>query len=200
MLRHSLDLIAQWCCVDLKTARHYKSGARAPGKSALVLFVLHANGLVLPAEWQGFSFRGGTLWDPSGRPLTHGMLRAYELGIQVMREWARGDDIRTRTLDEIFHEAHATLLPPASAAQRQRSAGAGGEAKPSALVLQPEPETVRKRTLRPTPKRARAPASETGSTKVDGRAQRGMGNAKRQADPFGMLSPHLRFAANAQAK
>jgi hypothetical protein len=93
---YPVDLIAEWCCVDLKTARHYKSGTRRPGKAALTLFALNRDGAILPAEWQGFSFRGGTMWDPYGRPLTHGLLRSYQLGLQMMREWARGDEHRTR--------------------------------------------------------------------------------------------------------
>jgi hypothetical protein len=195
-----IDLIAQWCCVDLKTARHYKSGTRSPGKSALVLFMLHRNGLVLPAEWQGFSFRDGTMWDPSGKPLTHGMLRAYELGIQLMREWARGNNRRTRTLDQIFYAAAPGLASSAAWPASGATFGPSAEAKPSALVLQPAPETIRTRKLRARTKLAGRRRPETGSTKVVGRDQRATGNAKRGADSFSMLSPELRAAANAGAK
>jgi len=196
---YPIDLIAQWCCVDLKTARHYKAGTRRPGRAALTLFALHLDGAILPAEWRGFSFRGGLMWDPYGKPLSHGVLRAYQLGVQLMREWARGDAERTRTLDEILYAPHArTLLPPPAP---ERSNGlSGGEAEPSDLVRATRPETIRIRNLRRPKTARRSAALKTGSTKVEGRSKPATGNARRKADPFAALSPHLRAAANAAAK
>jgi hypothetical protein len=194
------DLVAQWCCVDLKTARHYKAGTRRPGKAALTLFALNRDGAVLPAEWQGFSFRGDTMWDPYGKPLTQGVLRAYQMGLQLMREWARGDAHRTRTLDEIFYAGFNPLaLPPPSCAHERSEGRTGGEAQPSDLVRRTRPETIRRRiALRPKTAK-RSPSLENGSTKVDGRSTPPRGNARRKADPFAALSPHLRAAANANA-
>jgi hypothetical protein len=197
---YPVDLIAQWCCVDVQTARHYKAGTRRPGKASLTLFSLNRDGAILPAEWQGFSFRGATMWDPYGKPLTHGVLRSYQLALQIMGEWARGDSHRTRTLDEIFYasaDARTALLP---AIEQRSEARAGSEAKPSDLVRSVTPETVRRRIRsRPVHPRPRA-FLDDGSTKVDGRSPQVSGNAKRHADPFAALSPRLRAAANAGAK
>lgn len=195
-----VDLIASWCCVDVQTARHYKAGTRSPGRSALALFLLHLHGAVLPAEWRGFSFRGGTLWDPYGKPLTHGLLRAYQLGIQLMREWARNDADRTRTLDEIFYARPTALAPPPGSAHERSEGRTGGEAQPSSLVRGPGPETIRRR-IRQRPKTTqRSAVLAAGSTKVERVTTLPTGNARRSADAFASLSPHLRAAANAGAK
>jgi hypothetical protein len=200
---YPIDLIAQWCCVDLKTARHYKAGTRRPGKAALTLFALNRDGAILPAEWQGFSFRGGTMWDPYGKPLTQGVLRAYQLGLQMMREWARGDADRTRTLDEILYASTNALALPAPGCAIERSeVRTGAEAQPSDLVGRTRPETIRRRN----PQRLKTARSSSpmlaSPTKVAGRSKAPppAGNARVKADPFAALSPHLRSAANAQAK
>jgi hypothetical protein len=141
-----VDLIAVWCCVDIQSARHYKAGTRSPGKPALELFRLNLDGRVLPAEWQGFSFRGGKMWDPYGKELSHSVLRAYPIALQLMREWARGNDARTRALDEILYTHSHALPSPAPSCAHERSEGrTGAEAKPSALVRYRSPETHRRR-------------------------------------------------------
>src|SRR5258708_37150241 len=85
------DLIATWCEVDLKTARHWKAGTREPGRSAWKLFALYLEGQVLPADWEGFSFRNGQMWDPYGKPFTRAQLRLYGIAWQIFREWTRDD-------------------------------------------------------------------------------------------------------------
>jgi hypothetical protein len=195
-----IDLIADWCCVDLKTARHYKSGTRRPGKAAAMLFTLFSRGAVIPAQWEGFSFRGSRFFDPYGKELTAGQLRAYQVGLQMMREWARGDAQRTRYLDELYTVGVALPSASPSCAYERSEWRTGDEAKPSLLVRLPAPETERRRiALRP--KTAKHPPSlNNGSTKVDGRSTPPRGNARRKADPFAALSPRLRSAANAAAK
>jgi Phage protein len=197
-----IDLIADWCCVDLKTARHYKSGTRIPGKAAAMLFTLFSRGLVVPAQWEGFSFRGFRLYDPYGKELTAGQLRAYQLGLQMMREWARGDALRTRTLDEIFSTATLALPPrPDRALPPPLVAGASpAEPKASDLVRLPPSETKRRRIAQRKKTARRSCSMPTVSSKVDGRSQPLTGNARRKADPFAALSPDLRAAANAGAK
>ena len=67
--RISEDLVAQWCQVELETARLYKSGVRSPCPAELELFLLNLDGRIVPSEWKGFSFRGALMWDRYGRHL-----------------------------------------------------------------------------------------------------------------------------------
>jgi hypothetical protein len=187
---YPIDLIAQWCCVDLKTARHYKAGTRRPGKAALTLFALNRDGSILPAEWHGFSFRGSTMWDAYGKPLTHGVLRSYQLALQMMREWARGDATPTAL----------PLLADLRATERSELARSPAEAKPSDLVSRPRPQKIRVRNAHRTKTARSSSPTVAGPTKVDGRSEPPKGNARRKADPFAALSPHLRAAANAGAE
>lgn len=55
----------------------------------------------MPAEWKGFCYRGGHFWDPYGKSSTHGQLRAYELGLQLLRAFAYGDPDRLRRVDNL---------------------------------------------------------------------------------------------------
>jgi hypothetical protein len=96
------DLVAQWCRVDLETARLYKSGGSSPCAAELELFLLNLNGRIVPTEWHGFSVRGAFMWDPYGKAFTHGQLRAYELALQMLCELARKDTNRTPALDDLF--------------------------------------------------------------------------------------------------
>ncbi len=131
-----VDLIATWCEVDLKTARHWKAGTREPGKSAWKLFALYLEGQVLPADWEGFSFRNGHMWDPYGKPFTRAQLRLYGIAWQIFREWTRDDAERRATLDDLMGgKAHPLLA----------GAAAGGPAEPEASPSQQRrPETVRR--------------------------------------------------------
>jgi hypothetical protein len=139
-----VDLIATWCAVDLKTARHWKAGTREPGRSAWKLFAIHMNGQVLPADWEGFSFREGQMWDPYGKPFTRAQLRLYGVAWQIFREWTRDDAARRATLDDLMGEKSTPVL--AAAARRiERSESPGVAAEPQASISpQRRPETVRR--------------------------------------------------------
>jgi hypothetical protein len=100
--RVPVALIAEWLSVSTSVATQYKNGKRVPSPAAFELFKLKLEGRVVPDEWEGFCFRGGRLWDPSGKPFNHGHLRAYELGLQLLSAFARGDAHRTRQVDGIF--------------------------------------------------------------------------------------------------
>lgn len=141
---YSPDLIADWCGVDYKSALQFKSGQRSPGAQALRLFLLNRDGRILGAEWEGFSIRGGTMWDPYGKPLTAGQLRAYEIALQMLRELMRGNPLLNRELDALFHQAARLSRRPGEA-----SAASGPvEAKPSAFVRYASAESVRMRNSR----------------------------------------------------
>lgn len=137
------DLIATWCEVDIQTVRHWKAGTREPGAAAFKLFALHVEGRVLPADWEGFSFRDGKMWDPYGKPFTRAQLRLYGIAWQIFREWTRDDAERRATLDDLMGGKYKLLL-----AEERRSELASvalsAEAKPS-LPHHPSPETVRRR-------------------------------------------------------
>jgi hypothetical protein len=141
---YSPDLIADWCGVDYSSAMQFKSGQRSPGAQALRLFLLNRDGRILGAEWEGFSVRGGTMWDPYGKPLTAGQLRAYEIALQMLRELMRGNALLNRELDALFHQAERIALRPGEA----RATSGPAEAKPSAFVRYRTPESVRVRNSR----------------------------------------------------
>jgi hypothetical protein len=194
-----VDLIATWCCVDIQSARHYKAGTRSPNKASRKLFALHLEGAVLPPEWQGFSFRAGVLYDPYGKPLTQGVLRAYQIGLQLMREWARGDAVRNKTLDDVFNMAHPLPRLVAASARERSDPQIGDEAKPSDFVRIDRTETVRRRNRQRSILRSDPSSLETGSTRVEGRSESPRGTPESKADAYAALSPHLRAAANAGA-
>jgi hypothetical protein len=103
-------LIAEWLSVSTAVAAKYKSGCRVPSPAAVELFKLKLEGRVVPDEWQGFCFRGGRLWDPSGKAFNHGHLRAYELGMQLLRAFALGDQHRTYQVDAVLTSSGASQL------------------------------------------------------------------------------------------
>lgn len=140
-----VDLLATWCCVDIQTARHWKSGTREPGKSAFKLFALHMEGKIVPADWDGFSFRNGHMWDPYGQPFTRAQLRTYGIAWQIFREWTRDDATRRRTLDDLQGVKQPPLLA-ASGQQRVERAALPAAAEPQASSSSPRrrPETVRR--------------------------------------------------------
>jgi Phage protein len=100
-----IALIAEWCCVSSSVASKYKSGARIPSPAACELFKLKLEGRIVPDEWSGFCFRRGALFGPDGKAFTHGHLRAYELGMQLLRAFSRDDPGRTDRVDSIFSAA-----------------------------------------------------------------------------------------------
>jgi hypothetical protein len=85
-----VELLAKWDCVRATVAAKYKKGTIVPSPAALELFKLNLEGRIVPEEWRGFVFRGGLLWDPSNRSFSHGHLRAYQLGMQLLRAFACG--------------------------------------------------------------------------------------------------------------
>jgi hypothetical protein len=100
-----IALIAEWCCVSSSVASKYKSGARVPSPATCELFKLKLEGRIVPDEWSGFCFRSGALFGPDGKAFTHGHLRAYELGMQLLRAFSRNDPGRTDRVDGIFSAA-----------------------------------------------------------------------------------------------
>ena len=63
---YPVELIQAWCGVSRQTACLYKIGAPRPSKASVRLFVLHRDGRVLGAGWQGWSIRKDQLVDPDG--------------------------------------------------------------------------------------------------------------------------------------
>jgi hypothetical protein len=141
-----VDLIATWCAVDIQTARHWKSGSREPGKGAFKLFNLHLNGQILPADWEGFSFRDGQMWDPYGKAFTRAQLRLYGIAWQIFREWTRDDAERRATLDDL---CGIKRLPLLAAGAQERAARALSAATQTSPPRSPPrlPETVRRANL-----------------------------------------------------
>ena len=79
-------LIAQVCCVHIQTARHWKSGIRRPGATALRLWQLYASDRIVPDAWQGWGFRKDKLYDPEGHETDQGQLRNVAIVWQLVRE------------------------------------------------------------------------------------------------------------------
>jgi hypothetical protein len=142
-----VDLIATWCAVDIQTARHWKSGSRVPGRGSYKLFVLHLDGRILPADWDGYSFRDGLMWDPFGKSFTRKSLNLYSVAWQIFREWTRDDAERRATLDDIM--GAAMDVKALGAAKASNASDAAPEPKASALVRHRRPETVRMANLLP---------------------------------------------------
>lgn len=81
----SVPTIAEWCRVSRATARRYKTGALSPSPQARALFVLHRDGRVLTAEWDGWQVRRDAIIDPEGNETTARLVRGYML----MLAWVR---------------------------------------------------------------------------------------------------------------
>jgi hypothetical protein len=73
-----------------------------PSPATCELFKLKLEGRIVPDEWIGFCFRSGALFGPDGKAFTHGHLRAYELGMQLLRAFSRDDPSRTERVDGIL--------------------------------------------------------------------------------------------------
>jgi len=141
-----VDLIATWCAVDVQTARHWKAGTRVPGSASYKLFALHLDGRILPADWEGYSFRDGVMWDPYGKSFTRKALNLYGIAWQMFREWTRDDASRRATLDDIM--GAAVDVKALGAARASNASVAAPEPKASALVRYRRPETVRMANLK----------------------------------------------------
>lgn len=83
------ELVAEWCCVSLRTARALKAGKRRPSRQVAKLFQLHRDRRVLGAEWSGWLVKPGALVDPDGNETTRAQLHGYWLVMQYARELAR---------------------------------------------------------------------------------------------------------------
>lgn len=60
--------IARICCVSLKTAQRWKHGQSVPPEAAIIVLRLLYYGdlAVLGPEWDGWTYRDGTLTSPDG--------------------------------------------------------------------------------------------------------------------------------------
>lgn len=83
------ELVSEWCCVSLRTAREYKSGARKPTKQAAKLFLLYRDRRVLTTDWRDWLIKPDAIVDPDGNETTRAQLRGYWLIMQFAREVAR---------------------------------------------------------------------------------------------------------------
>ena len=121
-----VEVIAIWLQVSAAVALKYKNGSRVPCPAAVELFKLKLEGHVVPDEWHGFRFRGAQFFDPEGKTFSHGLLRAYGLGLQLLREFSRGSLHRTAQVDKIFAEPdldRPALTHSNAAGQRARVGG-----------------------------------------------------------------------------
>src|SRR5690349_7917732 len=79
-------LIAKWLGVHVRTAKRYKGGHRVP-RPALRLFTLMRDRRVfLDEAWNGWTVQGDKLYTPAGEPFTPGLLTAYVVNLQLLRE------------------------------------------------------------------------------------------------------------------
>jgi len=89
--------------VDLSTARRWKRGAICPPETAILVLRLKYSGdlSVLGPEWDGWSYRDGTLTSPDGWtitrndalavPLLHGQIQALRQKLESLE--ATHDDL-----------------------------------------------------------------------------------------------------------
>lgn len=116
-----VEVIARWLGVSVAVASKYKNGLHFPRAAELELFKLKLEGRIVPDEWDGFSFRGTQLFGPDGKAFSHGHLRAYELGMQLMREFARGNPQRMHQINRIYTRAGLTTLARTQNGIRKRN-------------------------------------------------------------------------------
>jgi len=95
--------IARICCVSLKTANRWKDGQTVPPETAILVLRLRYSGdlSVLGPEWDGWSYRDGTLTSPDGWtitrndalavPLLHGQIQALRQKLESLE--ATHDDL-----------------------------------------------------------------------------------------------------------
>jgi hypothetical protein len=142
--------IAEWCCVHIQTARHWKSGIRKPSPTALKLFRLYRDELVLERQWAGFSLRKGRLVSPDGNEITHEQLRVWPLVWQLAAEYAK----KNQGAGDMFARIVARLdkpkpIKPRRGKQDQKPAGFDllprVTPNPSSLPTMILPRSTRKR-------------------------------------------------------
>ena len=83
------ELVAEWCCVSLRTARALKAGKRKPSPTVAKLFLLHRDRRVLGPEWRGWVITPKSIVDPDGAETSRIQLHGYWLIMQYAREIAR---------------------------------------------------------------------------------------------------------------
>ena len=84
------DVIAEWCCVSVGTAKLYKSGHRKPSKAVLKLFRLHRDQRILSDDWEGFRVIGDKIYRPDGRHIRPVDIHLIVLLWQALSECAPG--------------------------------------------------------------------------------------------------------------
>jgi Phage protein len=104
---YSAEVIARACEVKLSTARAYKSGRLKPGPSAVRLWQLHRERMVLTSEWAGWVVKAQCLVTPEGVELPRNILRMHQVMLQYYHDLAR------RTGDEREIERFYELLKAA---------------------------------------------------------------------------------------
>ena len=97
--------IARICQVDLSTARRWKRGAICPPETAVFVLRLKYSGdlSVLGSEWDGWTYRDGTLTSPDGWRITRNDALAVPLlhgQIQAMRQKIEGLEATHDALEE----------------------------------------------------------------------------------------------------
>ena len=93
-------LIAQVCVVHIQTARHWKSGIRKPGPTALRLWSLYTDGRILTDEWRRWGVRKGALCTPEGQEITQGQLSAWPFVWDMAQAYAR---LNRRAAEQLAH-------------------------------------------------------------------------------------------------
>lgn len=86
------EVISDWCAVSIETARRWKSGQTNPSPTALKLFALYRDRLILGQEWDGWLINRSTIVDPEGNATTQGQLRAYYLNLQLLAQLCRSNE------------------------------------------------------------------------------------------------------------
>ena len=96
------ELISEWCCVTLETAKRWKLGESMPPPPALRLFELYRQCKVLSSPaWAGWEVKGDVLRDPEGNDTPQGHLRAYYFVCQLAAELARDTPEARERLEQI---------------------------------------------------------------------------------------------------
>jgi hypothetical protein len=100
------ELISEWCCVTLETAKRWKLGESMAPPPALRLFELYRQCKVLASPaWAGWEVKGDVLRDPEGNDTPQGHLRAYYFVWQLAAELARDTPEARERLEQIQRAA-----------------------------------------------------------------------------------------------
>jgi hypothetical protein len=80
------ELIAEWCCVSVQSAEHYKAGRRKPSNRVLKLFRLQRDGKVLGDAWDDYRVIDERLFGPDGKSIRPTDIALWELVWQIAAE------------------------------------------------------------------------------------------------------------------